>query len=439
MSRVLVLGAGMVARPLVRYLLDQSYDVTVATRTVSKAEALIGDDPHGTALPLMMDDLAGLGALVEAADVVLSLVPPPFHPQVAEICLQKRKHLITTSYLSPAMRAFDERAREAGLLFLNEIGLDPGIDHMSAMRVIDDVHGRGGKIVGFHSCCGALPAPEAADNPWCYKFSWSPIGVIRAIHNSGKFLRDGEVVDVPAAGLFRYVQHTEVEGVGRLEIYTNRDCLDYVDLYGIPEVKDMFRGTFRFESHCAAWDKLVQLGVFDEEVQRDLAGKTLAQVLAEVADVPVDSLESALEERFGVANDDPFMERLRYARMFSEDPCPLESGSICDVMVHQLEKLLFLGEQERDMVVLRDEFVAEFPNGTRERHVSQLVDFGIPGGDSATARTVSLPAAVATTVVIDGAIDVTGVFAPTDARIYDPVLDGLEELGIECVETREVL
>lgn len=439
MSRVLVLGAGMVARPLVRYLLDQSYDVTVATRTVSKAEALIGDDPHGTALPLMMDDLAGLGALVEAADVVLSLVPPPFHPQVAEICLQKRKHLITTSYLSPAMRAFDERAREAGLLFLNEIGLDPGIDHMSAMRVIDDVHGRGGKIVGFHSCCGALPAPEAADNPWCYKFSWSPIGVIRAIHNSGKFLRDGEVVDVPAAGLFRYVQHTEVEGVGRLEIYTNRDCLDYVDLYGIPEVKDMFRGTFRFESHCAAWDKLVQLGVFDEEVQRDLAGKTLAQVLAEVADVPVDSLESALEERFGVANDDPFMERLRYARMFSEDPCPLESGSICDVMVHQLEKLLFLGEQERDMVVLRDEFVAEFPNGTRERHVSQLVDFGIPGGDSATARTVSLPAAVATKMVIDGAIDVTGVFAPTDARIYDPVLDGLEELGIECVETREVL
>lgn len=439
MSCVLVLGAGMVARPLVRFLLAQSYDVTVATRTVSKAEALIGDDPRGTALPLLIDDLEGLRGLVEAADVVLSLVPPPFHPQVAEICLEKRKHLITTSYISPAMRAFDERAREAGLLFLNEIGLDPGIDHMSAMRVIDDVHGRGGKIVGFTSCCGALPAPEAADNPWRYKFSWSPIGVIRAIHNSGRFLRGGEIVDVPAPELFRTVQHTDVEGVGRLEIYTNRDSLEYVGLYGIPEVQDMFRGTFRFESHCAAWDKLVQLGVFDEEVQRDLSGKTLAQVLAEVADVPVDSLESALEKRFGVANDDPFMERLRYARMFSDDPCPLESGSICDVMVHQLEELLFLGEQERDMVVLRDEFRAEFPDGTRERHVSQLVDFGIPGGDSATARTVSLPAAVATKMVIDGAIDVVGVFAPTDARIYDPVLEGLEELGIECVETKEVL
>jgi len=439
MSRVLVLGAGMVARPLVRYLMDQKYDVTVATRTVSRAEALVGDDPHGKALPLMIDDLGALGALVEANDVVISLVPPPFHPQVAEICLEKGKHLITTSYLSPAMLAFDERAREAGLLFLNEIGLDPGIDHMSAMRVIDDVHGRGGQIVGFHSCCGALPAPEAATNPWRYKFSWSPIGVIRAIHNSGKFLRGGEVVDVPEEELFRLVQHADVEDVGRLEIYTNRDSLGYVELYGIPEVRDMFRGTFRYDSHCAAWDKLVQLGVFDEEVQRDLAGKTLAQVLAEVADVPVEGLEAALEQRFGVANDDPFMERLRYARMFSDDPCPLDSGSICDVMVHQLEKLLFLGEQERDMVVLRDEFQAEFPDGRRERHVSQLVDFGIPGGDSATARTVSLPAAVATRMVIEGSIDVVGVFAPTDARIYDPVLDGLEELGIRCVETMEVL
>ncbi len=437
MSRVLVLGAGMVARPLVRYLLDQQYHVTVATRTVSRAEALLGGDPRGVAVPLLMDETEGLRALVADADVVLSLVPPPFHPQVAEVCLQLGKHLITTSYISPEMQALDGRARERGLLLLNEIGLDPGIDHMSAMRVIDDVHGRGGKVVGFHSCCGALPAPEAADNPWCYKFSWSPIGVIRAIHNSGRFLRGGEPVDVPSEELFRHVQSADIGGVGRFEIYTNRDCLGYVDLYRIPEVKDMFRGTFRYPTHCAAWDKLVGLGVFDEVVQREMAGKSLREVLAEVAGVPAAGLEESLQQRFGIAADDPMIERLRFARMLSDDPCPVDQGSICDVMVHQLEELLFLGPEERDMVVLRDEFEVDFPDGSHERHVSQLVDFGTPGGDSATARTVSLPAAVATRMVIEGAIDATGVYAPTDARIYGPVLDGLEEMGIELVETVE--
>ena len=439
MSRVLVLGAGMVARPLVEYLLNQEYDVTVATRTVAKAEALIGDSPRGTSLPLLMDDAEGLRTQIRAADVVLSLVPPPFHPTVAGICLEEGRHLITTSYISPAMRALDARARERGLLFLNEIGLDPGIDHMSAMRIIDDVHGRGGKVIGFTSCCGALPAPESATNPWRYKFSWSPIGVIRAIHNHGRFLRDSKPVDVPEAELFQYVQHADVAGVGRLEIYTNRDCLDYVDLYGVPEVRHMFRGTFRYESHCAAWDKLVHLGVFDEEQQHEFAGKSLRQALADVVGVEAGSLEGWLQERYGVAADDPFMERLRYVGMFSDEPCPLERGSICEVMVHQLEKLLTPGPLERDMVVLRDEFDCEFPDGTRERHVSQLLDFGIPGGDSATARTVSLPAAVATRMLLDGAIDVRGVQAPTVPGIYGPVLDGLAELDIECVETMEKL
>jgi len=439
MSRVLVLGAGMVARPLVEYLLNQEYDVTVATRTVAKAEALIGDAPRGEALPLLMDDADGLRAQIRAADVVLSLVPPPFHPTVAEMCLEERKHLITTSYIGPAMRAFDEPARERGLLFLNEIGLDPGIDHMSAMRVIDDVHGRGGKVIGFTSCCGALPAPESADNPWRYKFSWRPFGVIRAIHNHGRFLQDGKTVDVPEEELFQYVQHADVEGVGRLEIYTNRDCLDYVGLYGVPEVQHMFRGTFRYESHCAAWDKLVDLGVFDETQERDFAGLTLRQALAQVAGVPEGSVEGWLQERYAVAADDPFMERLRYVGMFSDEPCPVEKGTICEVMVQRLEKLLTPGPMERDMVVLRDEFHCEFPDGTRERHVSQLIDFGIPGGDSATARTVSLPAAVATRMLLEGAIDLTGVHAPTVPGIYDPVLDGLAELGIECVETMEKL
>jgi len=437
-QRVLILGAGLVARPLVDYLLNARFAVTVATRTVSKAEALVGD--RGTAVQLLMDDRDSLVALIRDADIVISLVPPPFHPDVARICLDECKNLVTTSYISPAMQAFDAEAREKGLLLLNEIGLDPGIDHMSAMKNIHEVQAAGGKVVGFTSCCGALPAPEAADNPWGYKFSWSPVGVVRATHNSGRFLDAGEVVDIPSERLFAYNRDAQIPGVGPLEIYTNRDCLGYIEMYGIEGVQDMFRGTFRFPSHCAAWTKIVDLGLTDETRTFDLEGKTLREFLAAVAGLPTaEGLEAALAARYGVGTDDNVFDRLRHIGLLGDDPAPIAEGTACDVLVHQMEQHMTLGAQERDMVVLRDEFDVTYPDGRRERRTSLLVDYGIPGGDSATARTVSLPAAVATRMILEGALDATGVHAPTIPAIYNPVLEGLEEMGIALQESAKPL
>ena len=434
MQRVLILGAGLVARPLVDYLLNSDFAVTVATRTVSKAEALVGD--RGTAVQLLMDDRDSLVALIRAADITISLVPPPFHPEVARICLDEGKNLVTTSYISPAMQAFDAEAREKGLLLLNEIGLDPGIDHMSAMKNIHEVQAEGGKVIGFTSCCGALPAPEAADNPWGYKFSWSPVGVIRATHNSGRFLEAGEVVDVPSERLFGYSRGADIPGVGPLEIYTNRDCLGYIEMYGVEGVQDMFRGTFRYPSHCASWIRIVELGLTDETRQLALAGKTLKEFLAVVAgEASAEGLEETLASRFGIQTDDNFFDRLAHIGLLSDEPAPLAEGTACDVLVHQMEKHMTLGPQERDMVVLRDEFDVVYDDGRKERRTSLLVDYGIPGGDSATARTVSLPAAVATRMILEGALDATGVHAPTIPAIYNPVLDGLEAMGIALQET----
>ena len=438
MQRVLVLGAGLVARPLVSYLLESEFAVTVATRTVSKAEALVAGHKNGTAIPLLMDDRDSVVALVRESDLVISLVPPPFHPAVARICLDEGKNLVTTSYIGEPMKSLDAEARDKGLLLLNEIGLDPGIDHMSAMRVIHHVEAEGGKVVNFFSACGALPAPEAADNPFSYKFAWSPIGVVRAVHNSGRFLRDGEAVDVPSENLFGYVQGKHIDGIGDMEIYTNRDCLGYVALYGVEGVTNMFRGTFRYPGHCAAWSKIVALGLTDEDRTLDLQGKTLREFTAMVAGLDTaDGLEDALLARFGGALDDGFFERLRFIGLLSDEPSPLAEANPCQIFVHQMEKLMLFGEQERDMVVLCDEFDVEYPDGRVEHHRSLLVDYGIPGGDSATARTVSLPAAVATRMILEGKITDVGVHAPTIPSIYNPVLDGLAEMGIECVESVE--
>ncbi len=435
MKQVLVLGAGLVARPLVQYLLDADYGVTVATRTVSKAEALVGDHPNGKALPLLIYERDQLTRLIEAADVVISLVPPPYHPDVATICLDTGTDLITTSYIGAPMQAFDEAAKAKGLLFLNEIGLDPGIDHMSAMKVIDEVEADGGKVTGFFSACGALPAPEAAQTPWSYKFSWSPIGVVRAVRNDGRFLEDGEAVDVPSENLFKVVKTKDIPELGTMEVYTNRDCLGYIDLYKVQGVTDMFRGTFRYPSHCAAWTKIVELGLTDEETTFDLPDGTMRQLIAAVAGVPADEgLEQALADRFGIGVDDNFFDRLNHIRLLGDDPLPANPVSPMTVLVHQMEEYMTLGEDERDMVLLYDEFDVEFDDGRKELHRSVLLDFGIPHGDSATARTVSLPAAVATHMLLEGKITATGVHAPTIPEIYGPVLDGLAELGITLQE-----
>jgi len=259
MKKVLILGAGLVVKPIVRYLLNKGYQVTVATRTKSKAEAMIDGHPEGTALAWTVDDEETLDNLVANHDLTVSLLPYAYHVMVAKKCLKHHKNMVTTSYVSKEMKALHEEAKTEGIIILNELGLDPGIDHMSAMRIIDNVHDKGGKIEEFYSLCGALPAPEACDNPFNYKFSWSPKGVVMASNNDGNYLRYGENIYIPPQDLFKNPMKTNFPDVGKLEIYPNRDSLPYIDLYGIPETKTMFRGTFRHPGWCESLDAIKAL------------------------------------------------------------------------------------------------------------------------------------------------------------------------------------
>lgn len=440
MSRILVLGAGLVARPLVQYLLDQpDFHVTVASRTVEKARALIGDCPNGEALAFDIErEPEHLDALVAGTDLAVSMLPYIHHLQVAQACLRHRRHLVTTSYVKDEMRALDGAAREAGVIFLNEIGLDPGIDHMSAMRVIDRVHAGGGQVVAFRSYCGGLPAPEANTNPFGYKFSWSPRGVLLAGRNDARYLEDGRVVEVPNRRLFATRHPVPVEGVGVLEAYPNRDSLPYIQLYGIPEARTMYRGTLRYPGWCETWQKFVELGLLDLTEREDLAGMTYRQLLAQLIGRPqTPDLRRDLAVHLDLPEDSPVLDRFEWLGLLSDDPLPPQR-TILDVLAVRMQEKLQYAPGERDMVVLLHDFVAEYPD-RRERIRSWLVDFGIPHGDTAMARTVGLPAAIATRLILQGVIQLTGVHIPVLPEIYRPVLAELEERGIRVEEQVERL
>ncbi|MBD3235797.1 MAG: saccharopine dehydrogenase [Candidatus Eisenbacteria bacterium] len=437
MKRVLLLGAGLVTRPLVQYLLEQpDIEMTIATRTVSKAEKLLEGLSRGKALQLLVDDETALSRLVAEHDLSISLLPYTYHPLVAKLCIQHHKQMVTTSYVSEKMKALDGPAKEAGILILNETGLDPGIDHMSAMRVIHDVQNKGGQVVSFSSYCGGLPAPEDNTNPWGYKFSWSPRGVVMAGRNPGRFLRNGEVVEIPGPELFAHYETATVPGLGEFEGYTNRDCLGYIELYGLQGARNMFRGTLRYPGWCDTWKALSDIGYLDDTPRDDLGGMRFADLMRQLAGAGVDAdPKRAAAGKLGLDEASEPMQRWEWLGLFSDEPLP-EAQSVMDVLVARLDAQLTYAPGERDMIALHHAFEAEFPEH-REKITSTLVDFGIPNGDSAMARTVSLPAAIATKLVLDGEIRLTGVHIPVLPELYNPILNELDRLGITCKECAE--
>lgn len=434
-KRVLILGAGLVSRPMVRYLLElPGVETVVATRTVSKAQDLIAGHPQGKAVALLVDNEPELHRLIADADVVVSLLPYTYHATVARHCLDLKKHLVTTSYVGDAMRQFSEPAAKAGLLFLNEIGLDPGIDHMSAMAIIDRVKNEGGKVVSFVSSCGGLPAPDANDNPLGYKFSWSPKGVLMAGRNDARFLKEGKEVFIPSSKLFSSYWKTVVEGLGELEAYPNRNSLPYIELYGLKGIKTMLRATFRNTGWCDTMQALVNLGLLkDDREWSDLKRLTYAQWLREFVPEEGD-LRQDVAKKLGLSLDSPVMKRLDWLGLFSDEPIGLERGSTLDILAKAMLERMSYKPGERDMIVLQHQFEVTYPDKPGEFIESTLIDFGQPNGDTAMARTVSLPAAIAVNMIIEGQLRLTGVQIPVVPEIYRPVLSELEKLGIKFQE-----
>lgn len=434
MKKVLILGAGMVVKPIVTYLLEKGFAVTVATRTKSKADAMIGGHPNGTAIAWTVEDEATLDKLVASHDLSVSLLPYAHHVMVAKKCIAHKKNMVTTSYVKPAMKALDEEAKAAGIIILNELGLDPGIDHMSAMRIIDTVHNKGGKIIDFYSLCGALPAPEACDNPFNYKFSWSPKGVVMASNNDGKYLRHGKEIYIEPIDLFKTPFRVDFPNVGELEVYPNRDSFPYLELYGIPEAETMFRGTFRYKGWCESLDAMKRLKL-TSDTKYDFTGKTYADYIAMMIGAEnSENIRQKAADYLGIRVDSYSLGTIEWLGLFENKPMDRKEDSPFEITSDLMIAKMVLGHEERDMVVMQHTFLAGYPDGSKEVIKSRMLDFGTLATDTAVARTVALPAAVGVEMILEGQIHAKGVHIPVIPEIYNPILDRLEDMNIRMIE-----
>ncbi|MBN2857974.1 MAG: saccharopine dehydrogenase NADP-binding domain-containing protein [Candidatus Delongbacteria bacterium] len=434
MKKVLILGAGMVVKPIVRYLLDHNFAVTVATRTKSKADGMINGHPNGTAVAWTVEDEQTLDKMVLEHDLSVSLLPYAHHVMVAKMCIKHKKNMVTTSYVKPEMMALDQAAKDAGIIILNELGLDPGIDHMSAMRIIDHVHNKGGNVEEFYSFCGALVAPEVEKNPFNYKFTWAPKGVVMAGNNDGNYLRHGAVKYIPTQDLFKNPIKLDFPEVGPLEVYPNRDSVPYVKLYGIPETKTMFRGTFRYDRWCENIDAMKACNLLSYD-KIDLNGKTYADMMAALIGTgSAEGIRTSVAKHIGISPDSRILDAFEWLGLFSGEKIGRTEDSPFEVVADLMISKMMVGEKERDMVVMQHTFLASYPDGKKEVIKSRMLDFGTQETDTSIARTVALPAAVGVKMILDGEISEKGVHIPVLPGIYNPILDALEHMDIRMVE-----
>jgi saccharopine dehydrogenase-like NADP-dependent oxidoreductase len=418
--------------------------VTVASRTVGKAREIVGDHPNGRAVAFDIEKEGDsrLGEIVAQHDLAVSLLPFIYHPRVARACLRAGKHMVTTSYVKDEMRGLDGEAKKVGVTLLNEVGVDPGIDHMTAMKIIHRVQKNGGEITSFTSYCGGLPAPEANTNPFGYKFSWSPRGVLMASKNAARFRKDGQLVEIPGSDLFEHYWTVPVRVEGKVidfEGYPNRDSLPYAETYGITSTRTMFRGTLRNVGWCATIKKFAELGLLDEAERDDFSGLTYAQFLTKlIGKKSTADLKAELAAHLNIAPDSFIIGNMEWLGLLSDQPLPAGPKSPVDIMTATMLSKMQYAPGERDLLILQHEFLAEYP-GRKEKITSTMIDFGIPHGDTSMNRAVGLPAAIGVRLILEGKLTLAGVLVPVIPEVYEPVLEELQRLGIHFDEKTEVL
>ncbi|CAM1508400.1 Fc.00g052480.m01.CDS01 [Cosmosporella sp. VM-42] len=438
---VLMLGAGFVTRPTLDILSEAGIPVTVACRTLESAKKLSEGVNHATPISLDVSDEKALDAEVAKHDLVISLIPYTFHALVIKSAIRNKKHVVTTSYVSPAMMELDQQAKDAGITVMNEIGLDPGLDHLYAVKTIAETHAAGGKILSFLSYCGGLPAPEASDNPLGYKFSWSSRGVLLALRNAARFYQDGQIVDVASKDLMGTAKPYFIYPGFAFVAYPNRDSTPYRERYSIPECETIIRGTLRFQGFPQFIRVLVQIGFLEDAAQEVFSGpiawKEATKTVLGAASSSASDLEAAIVSKatFDSPEDQQrILSGLRWIGLFSDEQIT-PRGNPLDTLCASLEKKMQFEEGERDLVMLQHKFVIEHKDGSRETRTSSLVEYGDPKGYSAMAKLVGVPCGVAVKQVLNGTLSKRGVLAPMTPEINEPIMKELKEkYGIFLVE-----
>ncbi|ESZ90630.1 saccharopine dehydrogenase [Sclerotinia borealis F-4128] len=438
-KKVLMLGAGFVTRPTLDILSEAGIQVSVACRTLESAKKLSEGVKNAHPISLDVTDDKALDAEVAKNDLVISLIPYTFHATVIKSAIRNKKNVVTTSYVSPAMMELDEDAKNAGITVMNEIGLDPGIDHLYAVKTIEEVHKAGGKILSFLSYCGGLPAPEASDNPLGYKFSWSSRGVLLALRNAARFYRDGKVVDVAGPELMGTAKPYFIYPGYAFVAYPNRDSTPYKERYNIPEAQTIIRGTLRYQGFPEFIRVLVDMGFLSDEDQgfsKPISWKEATQKVLAASSSSEEDLKWAIASKAkfeSTEEKERIMNGLSWVGIFSDEKI-IPRGNPLDTLCATLEKKMQFEEGERDFVLLQHKFEIEHKDGKKETRTSTLVEYGDPKGYSAMAKLVGVPCGVAVKQVLDGTISEKGILAPMTSKINDPLMEELKKYGITLVE-----
>lgn len=441
MKNVLILGAGRSASSLISYLLDAAlkYDftITVADTSLEQVKQKTGNHPRSVAVALDIANDAFTRSEISKADIVVSMLPAFLHPKIAEQCVALKKSMVTASYVSPEMNRLDESARKAGITLMNESGLDPGIDHASAMAVIDKIKSSGGKIISFKSYTGGLMAPESNNNPWGYKFTWNPRNVVLAGQGTARYIQNGKYVYIPYHKLFARTEKVYMEGTGDFEGYANRDSLSYRTIYGIEDVPTLLRGTLRMPGYCEAWNALVQLGVTDDTYTVIDSGKmTFRQFIDSFLPPGKEPVEARFADYVNISTNGKVMKMLRWLGIFDDSAVILNHATPAQILQSLLEEKWKLNEGDKDMIVMQHQFEYSAPNSSKpvKRTRSSLVVKGDDSVHTAMAKTVGLPVGIVTKLILNGVITLKGVCIPTVKEIYTPLLKELQELGIRFHE-----
>ena len=442
MRNILIIGAGKSASTLIQYLLNKSESenlhLTIGDLSLALAQKKTHNHKNAAAISLDIFNEKQRKTEIEKADIVISMLPAHLHIEVAKDCIVYKKHMVTASYISDAMQELDEQAKENNLVFMNEIGLDPGIDHMSAMKVIDEIKEKGGKMILFESFCGGLVAPESDNNLWNYKFTWAPRNVVLAGQGgSAKFIQEGTYKYIPYHKLFRRTEFLEVEDYGRFEGYANRDSLKYRSVYGLDDVLTLYRGTIRKVGFSKAWNMFVQLGMTDDSYKIDNSDTISYREFLNLflPYHPTDSVEIKTRLYLGIDQDDIMWDKLLELDLFNSNKIVgLFDASPAQILEKILSDKWTLQENDKDMIVMYHKFGYEI-DGKQHQIDSKMVCIGDDQTYTAMAKTVGLPVAIATLQILNGKIKTPGVQLPITKEVYEPILKELENFGINFKET----
>ena len=437
MRTILIIGAGRSASSLIQYLLNKSVTenlhLVIGDLSLDLAQKKTNNHPNATAIALDIFDENQRKKAIQIADIIISMLPAHLHIEIAKDCVIYKKHLVTASYVSDAMKELDAAAKENNLIFMNEIGLDPGVDHMSAMKVIDEIKDKGGKMLLFESFCGGLVAPESDTNLWNYKFTWAPRNVVLAGQGGvAKFIQEGAYKYIPYCNLFRRTEFLDVEGYGRFEGYSNRDSLKYRSVYGLDDVLTLYRGTIRKVGFSKAWNMFVQLGMTDDSYVMENSEKMSYRTFVNsfLPYHPTDSVEIKTRLILKIDQDDIMWDKLLELDLFNPNKkVGLKNATPAQILEKILTDSWTLQPEDKDMIVMYHKFGYEL-NGKKEQIDSKMVCIGDDQTYTAMAKTVGLPVAMVTLLILNGKIKTPGVQLPIRKEVYKPILKELEEYGV---------